>query len=84
MERHQQDLYELANRLRENNRRVTGPRQLILDLLRREKHPVSVSEIHEKLSELCNLATVYRSMRLLEAMQMVKRFNFGDGSARYE
>ena len=68
MERHQQDLYELASRLRENNRRVTGPRQLILDLLRREKHPVSAREIHEKLSELCNLATVYRSMRLLEAM----------------
>ena len=84
MERDQQDLYELASRLRDNNRRVTGPRQLILNLLRREKHPVSTREIHEKLGELCNLATVYRSMRLLEAMQMVKRFDFGDGSARYE
>ena len=84
MERDQQDLYELASRLRENNRRVTGPRQLILNLLQREKHPVSPREIHEKLGELCNLATVYRSMRLLEAMQMVKRFDFGDGSARYE
>lgn len=84
MERHQQNLSELSKRLREKNRRITGPRQFILNLLRLEKHPVCAREIHEKLGDLCNLATVYRSLRLLESMQMVKRFDFGDGSARYE
>jgi Fur family ferric uptake transcriptional regulator len=84
MGRHQQDLSELANRLRENNRRLTGARQTILNLLRRELHPVSAREIHEKLRDLCDLATIYRSLHLLESMQMVKRFDFGDGSARYE
>ena len=84
MERHQQDLSELTTRLRGNHRRVTGPRQLILNLLRREEHPASAREIHEKLGDLCNLAPVYRSLHLLESMRMVKRFDFGDGSARYE
>jgi len=32
----------------------------------------------------CDLATVYRSIRLLEQMGMVKRFDFGDGTARFE
>ena len=32
----------------------------------------------------CDLATVYRSMHLLEGMKMVKRFDLGDGVARYE
>jgi len=34
--------------------------------------------------DLCDLATVYRSLRLLEQMGMVKRFDFGDGTARFE
>ncbi len=32
----------------------------------------------------CDLATIYRSMHLLEKMGMVKRFDFGDGVARFE
>jgi len=32
----------------------------------------------------CDLATVYRSINLLESMGMVKRFEFGDGIARFE
>ncbi len=32
----------------------------------------------------CDLATVYRSMHLLEKMGMVKRYDLGDGAARFE
>lgn len=32
----------------------------------------------------CDLATVYRSMHLLEETGMVKRFDFGDGISRFE
>jgi len=32
----------------------------------------------------CNLATIYRSLHLLEKMALVKRFDFGDGIARFE
>ena len=32
----------------------------------------------------CDLATVYRSLHLLEGMGIVKRFDLGDGVARFE
>ena len=86
--RHRTDLGglpELAERLRRQSRKVTGPRQAILDILRRHRHPLSIREIFGELSRGdCDLATVYRSMHLLEKMGMVKRFHFERGGARFE
>jgi Fur family ferric uptake transcriptional regulator len=79
------DLAQLADRLRKQSRKVTGPRQAILKILRRQAHPMSNKEIHAAMPVRdCDLATVYRSTRLLEEMSMVKRFDLGDGVARYE
>jgi Fur family ferric uptake transcriptional regulator len=81
----QPGLPELADRLRRKSRRLTGPREAILRFLRAQAHPLSNKEIFAGLpSEQCDLATVYRSMHLLENMGMVKRFDFGDGMARFE
>ena len=78
-------LPRLTERLRSKSHKVTGPRQALLDLLRRQTHPLSSKEIFDALPEnICDLATVYRSLRLLEQMGMVKRFDFGDGTARFE
>lgn len=78
-------LPDLTARLRRHSRKVTGPRQVILEVLRREGHPMSIKEIFVSLpAGECDLATVYRSMHLLENMAMVKRFDFGDGTARFE
>jgi Fur family ferric uptake transcriptional regulator len=75
----------LAERLRRKSRRVTGPRQAILEVLRQHSHPLSNKEIFAALPDReCDLATVYRCMHLLESMGMVKRFEFGDGLARFE
>ena len=80
-----QPLPHLTERLRRKSRKVTGPRQALLELLRRQPHPMSSKEIFDALpKDLCDLATVYRSLRLLEQMGMVKRFDFGDGTARFE
>jgi len=79
------DLPVLAERLRQKSRKLTGPRQAILHLLRQHAHPLSIKEIFSALPHRdCDLATVYRSMHLLEGMGMVKRFDFGDGVARFE
>jgi Fur family ferric uptake transcriptional regulator len=76
---------DLAARLRRQARKVTGPRQAILEILRREARPLSAREIFRAMPEGdCDLATVYRSMHLLERMGMVKRFHFGQGGARFE
>ena len=81
---HSHALTDLTAQLRGRDRRVTGPRALILDLIRQEEHPLSAKTIHQKLDGACDLATVYRSLKLLESMHMVKRFDFGDGTARFE
>lgn len=75
----------LTERLRNRSRRVTGPRQAILEVLRNQRHPLTIKEVHRELgSESCDLATIYRSIRMLVEMDLVKRFDFGDGTARFE
>jgi Fur family ferric uptake transcriptional regulator len=79
------DLSRLVERFRSQARKLTGPRRAILRLLREQAHPLSNREIHAALpGRHCDLATVYRSMHLLEVMGMVKRFDLGDGVARFE
>jgi Fur family transcriptional regulator, ferric uptake regulator len=81
----QTPLAELTDQLRRGSRKITGPRQAILEVLRRHQHPLTNKEIHLALGkEECDLATVYRNLRTLEGMRMVARFDFGDGIARYE
>ena len=78
-------LADLASRLRRRSRKVTGPRQAILEILRQRLQPLTNKEILAAMRKGdCDLATVYRSMHLLEEMGMVKRFDFGDGTARFE
>jgi Fur family ferric uptake transcriptional regulator len=76
---------QLAQRLRQESRKITGPRRAILELLQGKEHPLAIGEIHKSLPKnRCDLATVYRSMRMLEEMALVQRFDFGDGIARFE
>ena len=77
-------LPELAERLRRKSRKMTGPRQAILEILRQQAHPMSARELFAALPRGdCDLVTVYRSMGLLESVGMVKRFDLGDGVARF-
>jgi len=80
-----QELSALTGRLRGQSRKITGPRAAILEILRKHPHPLTNKEILAALTRgECDLATIYRSMHLLEKMGMVKRFDFGDGTARFE
>lgn len=83
--RTRQSLPELAQRLRRKARRMTGPRRAIWEILRRHPHPMSSKDIYGELPKgEGDLATVYRSLHLMEEMKMVKRFDLGDGVARFE
>lgn len=78
-------LADLTGRLRRQARKVTAPRQAILDVLRLQRRPLSNKEIFAALPRgTGDLATVYRCLHLLERLGMVKRFDFGDGVARFE
>ena len=83
--RPRQALSALTGRLRRQSRKITGPRQAILEILRRHRHPMTNREIFAAMSKgRCDLATIYRAIHLLEKIGMVKRFDFGDGAARFE
>jgi Fur family ferric uptake transcriptional regulator len=83
--RHSRDTEDLAGHLRGQSRKVTGPRRALLRILEAEQHPLTIRELHALLpGKCCDLATVYRSIRLLEELSLVQRFDFGDGTARYE
>jgi len=80
-----QALSVLTGRLRRQARKITGPRQAILEILRQHPHPMTNRQILAALPRnRCDLATIYRAMHLLEEMGMVKRFDFGDGASRFE
>ena len=75
----------LTERLRGTSRKLTGQRHAILQILRAYHGPLSIREIQARLrDENCDLATIYRSMHLLEELGLVKRFDFGAGGARFE
>ena len=81
----QQPLSDLTARLRAQSRKVTGPRQAILDVLRSHAIPLTNRQIHSALGKSdCDLATIYRTMHTLLETGLVRRCDFGDGTARFE
>ena len=82
---HNANLPDLTDYLRKKSRKITGPRQAILEVLRKHRRPLSNKDIRARLARGdCDLATIYRSLHLLESIGLVKRFDFGDRVARYE
>jgi Fur family transcriptional regulator, ferric uptake regulator len=80
-----QELSALTRRLRLESRKITAPRKAILEILRKHAHPLTIRELLAAMPRAeCDLATIYRSMHLLEAIGMVTRFDFGDAIARFE
>lgn len=79
------EISALTSRLRREDRKITGPRAAILEILRQHAHPLTNREIFSELpAGQCDLATIYRAMQLLEKLGMVRRCDFGDGAARFE
>lgn len=71
----------------ENGLKMTGQRRVIAHVLSEaEDHP-DVEELYRRASALddrISVATVYRTVRLLEAKGILERRDFGGGRARYE
>jgi len=72
---------------RSNNLRLTRPRRVILQALAESKdHPDAV-ELHRRVIGIdpgIAIATVYRTVSLLEEKGILERHTFSDGRARYE
>ncbi|MFH1771261.1 MAG: Fur family transcriptional regulator [Candidatus Omnitrophota bacterium] len=67
--------------------RLTQSRQVILDVLSKTSEHLSAEEIYHyvhKIYPSSGMSTVYRTLELLVQLQLVYKFDFGDGRARYE
>ena len=67
--------------------RLTDQRRLIAQVLSEAQDHPDVFELHRRVVTQCphtSLATVYRTVRRLEAEGIVERHEFRDGHARYE
>lgn len=77
----------LTTALREEGVRVTRQREALLRVLTvAEDHP-DAAELHRRSREIdatVSLATVYRTLAVLEARGVIHRHSFESGSARFE
>ena len=69
------------------NIRITPQRQVIIKVIEdSEDHP-DVDQLYQRAVQIDNtisIATVYRTVKLLEEAGVIERLEFGDGRARYE
>jgi Fur family transcriptional regulator, ferric uptake regulator len=71
--------------LKKHNLKATGPRKAILKVLIGEHGPFTAEEIHHRITKkICDLATVYRCVINMEKVGLLRKCDFGDGTARYE
>jgi Fur family transcriptional regulator, ferric uptake regulator len=78
---------ELERRCADNQLRMTAQRRVVLRVLADANDHPDVEELHRRAHAIdadVSLATVYRNLKLLEAIGVLKRHAFADGRSRYE
>ncbi len=73
----------LADALRQHGYRVTPPRRLVWDVLRRADRHLTAEEVAEQVAELrgaVNIASVYRALAVLADLELVRESRLGEAS----
>ncbi|MFZ5988292.1 MAG: Fur family transcriptional regulator [Bacillota bacterium] len=82
------DIINFKERLREKGYKLTPQRQAVLDIIiEHNNEHLSTEEIYELVKKKypdIGLATVYRTLILLDSMKLVYKLDFDDGLSRYE
>lgn len=85
---HAAEWIELAERrMQEEGHRSSLPRASVLELIARQDCVLTVQEIVDQLRAAerpVGIATVYRTLELLETLKLIQRLDVGGGSTRYE
>lgn len=77
----------LEKRCTELGLKMTEQRRVIARVLSESDDHPDVEEVYRRATEFdprISLATVYRTLRLFEDVNLLARHDFGDGRARYE
>ena len=67
--------------------RMTGQRKLIINVLQKSNDHPDVEELFKRANAIDNkvsIATVYRTVRLLQDAGILSRLEFNDGKSRFE
>ena len=67
--------------------RITGQRKLIIEVLQKSKDHPDVEELFKRANAInskVSIATVYRTVRLLQGTGILSRLEFNDGKSRFE
>lgn len=82
------DEYGLRKKLKEAGYKYTGQRKAVLDILQQYLgHHLSTEEIYNLVKEEnpdIGIATIYRTLLLLEKLGLVCKLDLDDGFSRYE
>ena len=77
----------VVERCAEKGLRMTEQRKVIAKVLEQADDHPDVEELYNRASNIdenISIATVYRTVKLLEETGIIDRHEFGDGRARYE
>lgn len=77
----------ILQRLEAQGFRVTGQRRVIAEVLSEATDHPDVEQLHARAAARdpkISIATVYRTVKLLEEAGLLDKLEFGDGRARYE
>ncbi|WZL71478.1 Fur family transcriptional regulator [Clostridiaceae bacterium 35-E11] len=78
----------LKDKLKEKGYKLTPQRRATLDTIIESKgQHLSTEEIYDLVKEKCpeiGLATVYRTLQLLDELEVISKINLDDGCSRYE
>ena len=80
-------MQNIIDKLKESGYKITPQRQEIIQILYQENKLFSVDEIHAHIMlRFPNVSadTIYRTVSILEHLELVDRADFGDGIGRYK
>lgn len=79
---------KLKDNLKGKGYKLTLQRRAILDIIvKSEGKHLTAEELYDEVKKECpeiGLATVYRTLQLLEEIRILSKLDIGDGSSRYE
>lgn len=78
---------DIENLCRNLGLRLTGPRRVILNVLSKSTDHPDAAELHRRVTAIdpgIAIATVYRTLNLLQEKGLLEKHVFGDGRARFE
>ena len=82
------NINELKENLKEKGYKLTPQRRAILDIIiEKEGQHLTAEEMYDEVKKRCpdiGLATVYRTVLLLEEVNVIYKLDLNDGCSRYE